>query len=74
MMLPMKELKGQISPNNLTGDKNEKDNYNGIDDDTAKIFLVGTIYVEVQSKHELSQNSHHREIYQNTYQKKETET
>lgn len=68
-------MKGRISPNNLTDDKNEKDNYNGIDDDTAKIFLVGTIYVEVWSKHELSQNSQqHWEIYQNTYQKKETET
>lgn len=55
--LQLHVMKGQISPNNLTDDKNEKDNYSGIDDDTAKIFLVGTIYVEVWSKHELSQNS-----------------
>lgn len=57
MMLPMKERKGQIPPNNLTDGKKEKNNYNGTDDDTAKVFLVVTIYIMVQSKHELSHNS-----------------
>lgn len=43
MMLPMKERKGQIPPNNLTDSKKEKDNYNGTDDNTAKAVLVVTI-------------------------------
>lgn len=42
MVLPMKKLKGQIPTNNLT---DEKDNYNGIDDNTAKVFLVDAIYI-----------------------------
>lgn len=37
MMLPMKKQNGQTPPNNLT---DEKDNYNGIDDNRAKVFLV----------------------------------
>lgn len=56
MMLPMKKLEGQIPPNNLT---DEKDKYNGIDDNTAKVSLVDAIYIHVGfwSKHELSQSS-----------------
>lgn len=45
MMLPMKELKGQIPPDNLADDKDENDNYNVTNNDTATTFLVGTIYI-----------------------------
>lgn len=35
-MLPMKERKGQIPPNNLTDGKKEKDHYNGTEDDKLR--------------------------------------
>lgn len=74
MMLPMKERKGQIPPNNLTDGKKEKDNYNGTDDNTAKVFLVVTIQLLYTSQSSLSMNYliiHNTEEYIKIYIKKQ---